>query len=108
MANYVTVVKLYDGNTIYALGYKNEQVGFYRMEDHETVPAGKAYLKVAAADPTQGVREFLAFAEGETDGIQTLSDSLLKGENIYSLSGQRVQKAQKGIYIVNGKKIMVK
>ena len=97
-----------DGNTIYALGYKNEQVGFYRMEDHETVPAGKAYLKVAAADPTQGVREFLAFAEGETDGIQTLSDSLLKGENIYSLSGQRVQKAQKGIYIVNGKKIMVK
>ncbi len=102
-----------DGNvkgdgTIYALGYQNEQVGFYLMKKDEAVPAGKAYLKVAAADPTQGVREFLAFAEGETDGIQTLSDSLLKGENIYSLSGQRVQKAQKGIYIVNGKKIMVK
>ncbi len=91
--------------TIYALANKTDGVGFYRVKEDITVPAGKAYLEVATSND---VREFLAFTEGETDGIQTLSDSPLKGENIYSLSGQRVQKAQKGIYIVNGKKIMVK
>lgn len=91
--------------TIYALANKNDEVGFYRVKADVIVPAGKAYL---AVNNDGNVREFLAFAEGETNGIQTLSGSPLKGENIYSLSGQRVQKAQKGIYIVNGKKIMVK
>ena len=41
-------------------------------------------------------------------GVQTLSDSPLKGEDIYNLSGQRLQKMQHGINIVGGKKVMVK
>ena len=41
-------------------------------------------------------------------GIETLSDSPLKGENIYNLAGQRMSKMQKGVNIVNGKKVLVK
>ena len=43
--------------------------------------------------------------EDVIDGIETLSDSPLKGEDIYNLAGQRLQKMQKGINIMNGKKI---
>jgi len=41
-------------------------------------------------------------------GIKTLSNSLLKGENIFNLAGQRLSKMQKGINIKDGKKFVVK
>ena len=48
------------------------------------------------------------FFDGEEDvtGIQTLSNSPLKGEDIYNLAGQKLNTMQKGINIVNGKKIL--
>ena len=39
-------------------------------------------------------------------GIKSLSDSPLKGEDIYNLAGQRLQKMQRGINIVGGRKIL--
>ena len=41
-------------------------------------------------------------------GIKTLSNSPLKGENIYNVAGQRLSKPQRGIYIKDGKKIIKK
>ena len=97
-----------DGSTIYALGVgktgANEgKVGFYLVGSGVQVPAGKAYLVVGA-----GAKEFLTFDfDDEATSIEeTLSDSTLKGENIYNLAGQRLQKMQKGINIVNGKKVL--
>ena len=46
------------------------------------------------------------FIDDTETGIETLSNSPMKGENIYNLAGQRVNKAQKGIYIENGKKVL--
>ena len=43
-----------------------------------------------------------------TGGIKTLSDSPLKGENIYDLSGRKVddnKNLPRGIYIINGRKV---
>ncbi len=97
-----------DGSTIYALGVgktgANEgKVGFYLVGSDVQVPAGKAYLEVGA-----GAKEFLTFDfDDEATSIEeTLSNSPIKGENIYNLAGQRLQKMQKGINIVNGKKIL--
>ena len=39
--------------------------------------------------------------------INTLSSSPLKDEEIYSLNGQRVSNTSKGIYIKNGKKVIL-
>ena len=96
-----------DGS-IYALGQDKSILthvvyGFYKVATDATVPAGKAYLKVSNA----GVRDFLAFAEGETDGIQSLRETAEDGA-VYNLAGQRVQKAQRGIYVKNGRKVVVK
>ncbi|MBQ8455512.1 MAG: hypothetical protein IJ537_09300 [Bacteroidaceae bacterium] len=39
-------------------------------------------------------------------GIKPLSNSPLKGENIYNFAGQRLSKPQRGIYIKDGKKVL--
>jgi hypothetical protein len=45
----------------------------------------------------------------EGTGIKSVKNAAaLKGAQIYTISGQRVDKAQKGLYIVNGKKVVVK
>ena len=97
-----------DGSTIFALGVgktgaNKGKVGFYLVGSGVQVPAGKAYLVVGG-----GAKEFLTFDfDDEATSIEeTLSDSTLKDENIYNLAGQRIQKMQKGINIVNGKKVL--
>ena len=93
-----------DGETIFALGYKNSTIGFYVVNDDQTVPAGKAYLIVGS-----GVREFLNFSFDDTEtGINSIENGKLTIDNYYDLSGRRVVKPTKGLYIVNGKKVFIK
>ena len=70
-----------------------------------TVPAGKALLPV---DAVVGGVKALSFRFDGADGI---SEIMSNGENekmsaIYDLSGRRVVKPTKGLYIVNGKKVV--
>ena len=67
------------------------------------VPAGKGYLKVAAGAP-----DFLGF-DGETTGIADVRGKMedVRGE-YYNLAGQRVAQPTNGLYIVNGKKVILK
>lgn len=101
-ASDATAVVAGDG-TIYALGKVNGVVGFNKVANGVQVPEGKAYLQISGA----GVRDFLAFTFGETDGIQSLRETTGDGV-VYNLAGQRVQKAQRGIYVKNGRKVVVK
>ncbi len=48
------------------------------------------------------------FGPGETVGITTLKAEKASDNAIYNMQGQRVEKAAKGIYIQNGKKMLVK
>jgi hypothetical protein len=47
---------------------------------------------------------------GDADGILSVDadGNITENGAIFNLAGQRVNKAQKGIYIVNGKKVLVK
>ena len=93
-----------DGGTNYILNNGSKGIGFYKANSQK-VGAGKAYLHVPAG---VGVREFIGFDE-ETDGIRQIENGqTIDNAEIYNLSGQRVNKAQKGIYIVNGKKVVMK
>ena len=96
----------------YKLAYDNYEaktgLGFYWGAENGgvfTVKAGTAYLAVPAVPNTASVKGFLL------DGTPTAIEGVEAENNtdvIYNLSGQRVQKAQRGLYIVNGKKLMVK
>ena len=97
-----------DGQTIYALGYINEVVGFYLVQEGVSVPADKGYLVIDNVDPAD-IKTFIPFG-GEATGIVSVGAEGGKDAStvIYNLAGQRVQTPTKGIYIVNGKKVMVK
>jgi phage gp45-like len=73
-----------------------------------TLQSGKAYLKVANGG---GARQLsIVFGDDEeTTGIENLTPALSEGEGVvYNLRGQRVAQPAKGLYIVNGKKVVIK
>ncbi len=67
-----------------------------------TIPAGKAYLNAAASARS------LQIVFGDATGISQIAAENVDGQTVYNLAGQRVAKAKKGLYIVNGKKIVIK
>ena len=98
-----------DANTVYALASKGDPavVGFYKVKAGTKVPAGKGYLSVAATSAP----EYLGFdGDGNTTGVETLNveRGTLNDNSYYNLAGQRVAQPTKGLYIVNGKKYIVK
>ena len=86
----------------YVLQNQDGNVAFYLVEDvsQPTVGAYHAYLTVDSSVKAFGL------GEGETAIRSLQADG--EGSVIYNLSGQRVQKTQRGIYVVNGKKVVRK
>jgi len=70
------------------------------------IKAYRAYLKKVT---TETIKEVAIVFNGEVvDGIEAVElQKALTGE-IYNLNGQKVSKAQKGVYIINGQKVVVK
>ncbi len=89
--------------TQYCLAEINDEVGFYQVEEGLPIPAGKGYLSIGGA----GIKGFYGFEEDGATSIQTIDNGQQTTEGaIYNLAGQRLQKKQKGINIINGKKIL--
>ena len=83
---------------------EGKPVGFY-LADKGTIKAGKAYLENNSN--TGPLVKAFYFTEEDATGIENVNvnDNLNEGV-IYDLNGRRISKAQKGIYIVNGKKVL--
>lgn len=80
-----------------------DKVGFYLVAEGKqpTVGANRCYLTVPAA----GVKAFFLNG-GDATGISGVDANVDANEAIYNLAGQRINKLQKGINIINGKKIL--
>ncbi len=104
-----TVMSGPDANTTYKFYYltmNGSQIGFYRRNDRGSafaMPANKAYLAVPE-NQTGNVKDF-SFND-IVDGIKVVEATETENNAIYNLAGQRVSKMQKGIYVVNGKKMI--
>lgn len=103
--------KMTDGFKYYKLAYDNYTektgLGFYWGAAEGgafTVKPGLAYLAVPQAQAAN-VKGF-SF-DGTQTSINGVEATTAKGA-IYNLNGQRVEKVQRGIYIQNGKKFIVK
>ena len=70
------------------------------------IPANKAYLKVLKTSIPSGARLSVVF-DDETTGISTI-ESVNEVNGCYNINGQRVAQPSKGLYIVNGKKVIIK
>ena len=78
----------------------------YTVNSEVTVGANKAWI-VPNKVVNNGARgtKFIAF--DEATGIKAVSETLNAGK-MYDLSGREVSHPTKGIYVVNGKKVIIK
>jgi hypothetical protein len=88
--------------TYYALADGSQGIGFYKVAELEYIPAGKAFMVLVPNDAP----EFIPFNNGTTSiSEKTVVKNNAEGE-YYNLAGQRVAQPTKGLYIVNGKKVI--
>ena len=100
-----TEAKAYDtANNYYYLALNGEEAQFKKLAEGGSIAAGKAYLQLSI-----GGAPSLNIDLGGTTGINAVqgSEFTVNGE-YYNLAGQRVTQPTKGLYIVNGKKVVVK
>lgn len=99
-----------DGNvtgdgTIYVLAVQDGQAGFAPLSKGKKLSEGKAYLKVENASGAK-----INFViDGEATDIRNIENAVdFSNGDWYNLQGVKVTSPQKGIYIHNGKKVVVK
>ncbi len=82
------------------------QDGVFKKATEAKLKGGKAYLRTTYDITAAGARELKVVFEGEATGIKAVET--VADQNVYDLQGRKVAVAQKGLYIVNGKKMFVK
>ena len=87
------------------------EYGFFAPSETATLGAQKAYLQVptsfmSGSEEARGIS--IAFEDDETTNISNFELFTNSNEHLYNLKGQRVEKAGRGVYIKNGKKILIK
>lgn len=94
-----------NGSTIYALVEQNGEAVFAPLKEGVPVSVGHAYLELPAASAT---RFYSIQFGGETTGINEVNAAAKADGAYYTLQGVKTSKAAKGIYIHNGKKVVIK
>ncbi len=105
-----TVVDTNIEGEAYVLGVVDGAVGLYKAKTNGTSwlnNANRAYLP-ASAVPTNVKSHSFRFGEGTT-GVEQITDNREQSTVIYDLTGRRIEAiTAPGVYIVNGKKVLVK
>lgn len=94
-----------DGATIYALVEQDGKAVFAPLKEGVAVSLGHAYLELPA---TSATRFYSIQFGGETTGINEVNAAAKADGAYYTLQGVKTSKAAKGIYIHNGKKVVIK
>ena len=100
------------GETPVVLNQSNGKVGFYKLADGSSLSANRAYLSYEEGTTPTSAKAF--FEEGfelggnEATAIENIENGAFENGAVYNLQGQRVVKAQKGVFIQNGKKVVLK
>lgn len=93
-----------EGTYHYVFAKQSDKFGFYNLTADTKVEKGKAYLETTTALTAEARLVFV----DETTGIANVNSQMNDVKSIFNLNGQRVEKAQKGLFIINGKKVLVK
>lgn len=85
-----------------------QNIGTWCASNTLNIPAGKAYLDLTGVDLSSHALD-ISFEDGNTTAISEVSNSKLQASGeYYDLSGRRVAQPTRGLYIVNGKKVIIK
>ena len=98
-----TIAASTDAQTNYAFNGK----AFVFVKNAIEIGANKAWLSVNTGEPS--ARITLVF-DDETTGVRSIDNGQLTIDNWYDLNGRKLDKmpTKKGVYIMNGKKVVVK
>lgn len=100
-----TATAITNPGNAYVLNKGTNGVGFYKLSSTGTIGANKAYLTYSG--PSTLARSFFGF--DETTGIEMPTAEVIDADAVvYDLQGRRVAQPTKGLYIVNGKKVIIK
>ena len=101
-----TMTTIGNPGNAFVLNKGSQGIGFYKLSASGTIGAHKAYLTYDGSS----ARAFFSFDEdSETTSISEIETMRNVGnETFYNLNGQKVQNPTKGLYIVNGKKVIIK
>ena len=98
---------IYDSDKAqYVFAKQSEELGFYKVIGSLSPASGKAYLEVNSAIAASRLR--FVFEDEETTGIMSTERKTQADRSFYNLSGQRVTQPRRGLYIVGGKKVIIK
>ena len=104
-----TSVSPTDGDyTNFVLANGTHGVNFYALSKTGNISAGKAYLRLPTADINKSnlSRGFVIDNNGTTSISTPIRNEY--DDVLYDLQGRRVNKPSKGLYIMNGKKVIIK
>lgn len=98
----------YSANTIYVMGNKSNKFGFHRYTG-AYMPANKAFLALGSG--SSAPLRMVIDDDEETTGVASMADGIDNMSDVwYTLDGRKLncKPTTKGLYIVNGKKVMIK
>jgi hypothetical protein len=100
--------------------YTNQPKGLSEIQKGDYIVSGGIFKKASGGNAIKAFRAYLRqrdvsnaktvsmLFEDETTGISELKDNVVMPTVYYNLQGRRVANPSKGIYIVNGKKVIIK
>lgn len=92
---------------VLGMGATSRKVGFYHAADATTkVRHNSAYIDTTDLTGVNTVNGFMFNFGGDTTGLQTVTNGENTHSVIYDLQGRRVTAPAKGVYIINGKKVI--
>ncbi len=94
------------GNGVYVLADKGNGAGFYKWMGG-LLGAGRVCLEKTVSSAAPEYISF-GFSNDNTTGIDNVPGSKVNAQSYYNLNGQRVDQPTKGLYIVNGRKVVIK
>ena len=83
-------------------------IAFYKLTSDHTLAAHKAYLETPDDIRPANARVAIIFDNSEPTAIKNVNEWNTEDFIYYNLNGVRVQNPTKGLYIVNGKKVVVR
>lgn len=104
-----TAAQTYNNEFVLGIDTENsENIGFFKLTGSDVLPGFKAYLPSTVLDP--GARSISVVWDDETTGIRSIDNGKQNVKNgaIYDLQGRKVANPSRGMYIINGRKVVVK
>ena len=79
---------------------------FIWVRSEGTIAANKCWLELTNDEPLTA--RAIVIGAAETTGIADMNRETITNDRYYDLQGRRIMQPVKGLYISNGKKVMVK